>query len=98
MTSTTVPREKVEALAAHIHQLHGLRMTQLATVAKMIRACHAQIVAKPSAFATAADRQKIANDRAKALSYLEALATQLENESVRSSDDQPKETPDVLGS
>lgn len=98
MTSTTVPREKVVAIAENVRQLHGLRMTQLATVAKMIRGCHAKIVAKPSAFATVTDRQKIANERAKALRYLEALATQLENESVRSSDDQPKENPDVSGS
>ena len=98
LASTTVPREKVVAIAENIRELMELKARQLGTMAEMIRWCVVALRRKTDSFTTSAQRQEINSDKAKALLYLEHLATKMENESVRSSDDQPKENPDVSGS
>ena len=95
MSDTTIPREKVEQLAANIHELLALKDNQAGTMAEMIRGCIAAIrqgddpnsspkVRRAEGWiARGAATKEVRNDKARALLYLEYLATQLENQSTK---------------
>lgn len=80
------PIEKVRLLATNVNELLALKDQQLVTMAKMLRQCIAAIRRTPTSWDGRAERLAIASDRAKSFLYLEYLATQMENQSVRSSD------------
>lgn len=100
--STTIPREKVEQLAAGYKELMALKDTQAGTMAEMIRGCvqAIRLADNPNSapkvrraegwIARGAATKEVYADKARALLYLEWLATQLE--------DQTKEKTDVSGS
>ena len=79
-----VPREKVVQIAEQYREIEALRRQQSGTQAKMIRACVSEIRQPASGpFMTVEQRRKAKQTHDQALLYLEALATMLENESVR---------------
>ena len=105
--STTVPREKVVAIAENVRELHDLAKQQKVTQAKLIRWCvmalkQTEAQARRSLEAERVREQragkryrpvgfhepskKVREDKALALLYLEWLATQLEDQSVRDPD------------
>ena len=93
--NTTVPREKVVAIAENVRELHELFRQQKATQAELIRWCVQELRADTNTHRLRGfedwhtKRQIIAENRenkAKALLYLEWLATQLEDQSVRDPD------------
>lgn len=102
MEREPVPFAKVEQIAAQVNELHVLQAKQQALQAEMIRACLAEIRSDPRnhrmrGHENATERARIIkeniNNQARALLYLEQLATMLENESCRvTRQDQPKDT------
>lgn len=93
--STTVPREKVVAIAENIRELHELFWRQKAAQVKLVRWCVQELRADTNTHRLRGFEdwhtkcQIIAENRenkAKALLYLEWLATQLEDQSVRDPD------------
>lgn len=75
-----VPYATVEALAKSIRDLRELERSKSATQAELIRWCVRALKQ------TTGSAKKVREDRAKAILYLEWLATQLENQSVGSPD------------
>ena len=93
-----IPRETVVQIAQNMRELMLLHKQQASTQAAMIRTCLTALKREPGAFADAADRRKIRDDKNRALAALAELAQMLEDQSVTSRDDQPKETDHVHGS
>lgn len=98
MEREPVPFDKVEQLAKNIRELRELERKQKAIQAELIRGCVIQLRANPReyrlrGFETATERARIIKEnlanRDKAILYLEWLATQLENNSVGSPDNNP---------
>lgn len=83
-----IPHATVIQIAENIREVLALKDKQAATMALMIRSCLAALRKTPTSRDDAAKRKQIKDDRAKALLYLEYLATQLEHQSVR----EPNET------
>lgn len=100
---TTVPRETVVQIAKAYNELMELKARQADLMAQMIRGCIAKL--RQSADDTRAMRQACGfaeqkaarvlhqRDQAKAWLYLDYVATQLENQSVRLPDANPKDIP-----
>ena len=80
---TTVPRAKVEALAANIKELFNLKAHQSQIQAKLIRWCVQAMTREPRGHfdyhQDRKERKEIKENKAKALLYLDWLATQMEN-------------------
>lgn len=104
----SIPRSKVEELARQIRELRNLEARKAGTQAELIRWCLTAIRMDPNTHmlrghegwqARHKQIEKNKNDQKLAFLYLEWLATQLENQSVASRDnDQSKENDDVHGS
>lgn len=90
-----VPFAKVEELAKHFRDLIALKQRQQATQAELIRGCVIYLRIDPRnhrlrGYESSVERARIIKEnndnKAKAILYLEWLATQLENNSVGSPD------------
>lgn len=95
MEREPVPFDKVEQLAKNIRELRELERKQKATQAELIRGCVHCLRMDPTSYRlrgyeTLTERSRIIKEnkdnKAKAILYLEWLATQLENNSVGSPD------------
>lgn len=103
MERDPVPFATVQELGRQVRELQELQRRQQATQAELIRWCVQCLRMDPRnhrlrGHETATERARIIkenqNDKAKALVYLEWLATQLENQSVRSPDSDPSKGTD----
>lgn len=95
MARDPVPFATVEALAKNIRELRELEQRKAATQAELIRWCVHYLRMDPTSYRlrgyeTSTERSRIIKEnkdnKAKALLYLEWLATSLENNSVGSPD------------
>ncbi len=77
-TSTTVPRETLEQVAAGFRELQELSARKGGIQAQLIRWCVHKLRSQASPFATAKERREHRREQTLALIYLEWLATRLE--------------------